>query len=71
WADLREVGRLPHPSVAGYTEADARISWDITKSVQLSLAGYNLLHRQHTEFIEPGQSVQIPRSFFAQTRVRF
>jgi iron complex outermembrane recepter protein len=71
WADLREVGRLPHPSVSGYTEADARISWDITKSVQLSLAGYNLLHRQHTEFIEPGQSVQIPRSFFAQTRVRF
>jgi len=71
WSDLREVGALSHPVVAGYTEGDARLSWDVTNSVQVSLAGYNLLKRQHLEFLEPGQTSEIPRSFYAQTRVRF
>ena len=71
WSDLREVGSLPHPSVPGYVELDARIAWDVTEKLQLSLAGYNLLHPEHLEFVEPGVSTEIPRSVFAQARVRF
>lgn len=71
WSDLREVGALPHPEVPGYVELDARIAWDVTQTLQLSLAGYNLLHPQHLEFFEPGVSTEIPRSIFAQARLRF
>jgi iron complex outermembrane receptor protein len=71
FADLREVGSLPHPVVAGYVELDARIGWDVTKRLQLSLAGYNLLHANHLEFIEPGVSTEVPRSVFVQARIRF
>ena len=71
WSDLREVEILPHPSVPGYVELDARIAWDVTEKLQLSLAGYNLLHPEHLEFVEPGVGAAIPRSVFAQARVRF
>jgi iron complex outermembrane recepter protein len=71
FTDLREVGSLPHPVVPGYVELDARIGWDITQRLQLSLSGYNLLHAEHVEFVEPGESTEVPRSFFVQARLRF
>lgn len=71
WSDLREVGALPHPLVPGYVELDARLAWEVTEKLQLSLAGYNLIHPEHLEFLEPGVSTEIPRSVFAQARMRF
>jgi iron complex outermembrane receptor protein len=62
---------LPHPGVPGYVELNMRIGWDITPSVQVSLSGFNLLHAQHEEFIEPGVTTEVPRSVFAQVRFRF
>ncbi len=70
-AYLRNVGMLPHPAVPAYTELDTRIGWDITKALQLSLSGFNLLHPYHVEFIEGGVTTEVPRSVFAQLRVRF
>jgi iron complex outermembrane receptor protein len=70
-ADLRNVGALSHPAVPTYTELDTRIGWDITKTLQVSLAGFNLLHARHEEFIEGGVATEVPRSVYAQLRIRF
>lgn len=70
-AYLRNVGMLQHPVVPGYVELDTRLGWDITKRLQVSLSGFNLLHRWHTEFLEDGESTEVPRSVFAQVRIRF
>ena len=70
-AYLRDVGALSHPAVPKYVELDTRVGWDVTKRLQLSLAGFNLLHRYHLEFLEDGESTEIPRSVFAQMRIRF
>ena len=71
WADLREVGALPHPVVPGYVELDANVTWAVTSKIELSLAGYNLLHPEHLEFVEPGVSTEVPRMVLAQMRVHF
>jgi iron complex outermembrane receptor protein len=70
-AYLRDVGMLPHPGVPEYVELNMRIGWDITPRVQVSLSGFNLLHAQHLEFYEDGTTTEVPRSIFAQVRVRF
>ena len=67
----REVGPLPHPQVPGYAELNTRIAWDITKSLQVSLSGFNLLHARHEEFLEVGTTTEVPRTIYAQVRVRF
>ena len=53
-AYLRNVGALSHPGVPTYTELDTRIGWDITRTLQVSLSGFNLLHARHMEFLEDG-----------------
>ena len=70
-AYLRETASLPHPEVPGYAEFDTRIGWNVTKTLQLSLVGYNLLHARHMEFLEGGVTTEVPRSVLAQARVRF
>jgi iron complex outermembrane receptor protein len=70
-AYLREVASLSHPQVPGYAELDTRIGWNVTKTLQLSLAGFNLLHAQHMEFLEGGVTTEVPRSVLAQARIRF
>jgi iron complex outermembrane receptor protein len=70
-AYLRNVGALSHPSVPTYTELDTRIGWDITKALQVSLSGFNLLHAYHMEFLEDGVTTEVPRSVYAQLRIRF
>jgi iron complex outermembrane receptor protein len=70
-ADLRDVGMLPHPGVPEYVELNMRLGWDITRSLQVSLSGFNMLHAEHIEFLEDGTTTEIPRSVLAQMRVRF
>jgi hypothetical protein len=57
--------------VPGYAEFDTRIGWNVTKTLQLSRAGFNLLHARHLEFLEGGVSPEVPPSVLAQARVRF
>jgi iron complex outermembrane receptor protein len=68
---VREVAPLPHPAVPGYAELDTRLGWNVTRSLQLSLAGFNLLHARHEEFLEGGVTTEVPRSILAQARIRF
>jgi len=70
-AALRTVGPLPHPAVPAYTELDLTLGWAVSRTVDLSVAGTNLLHPYHLEFIEEGQSDRIPRSLWLETRCRF
>jgi iron complex outermembrane receptor protein len=66
-ANLRYVDALPDPAVPDYAELNARLAWDITDMLSLSLSGFNLLHGTHREFA-PGDA--IPRSVYLETRVK-
>jgi iron complex outermembrane receptor protein len=48
---LRAASALPHPVLPGYTTVDLRLGWRPTPSLDISLAGRNLLERQYREFI--------------------
>jgi iron complex outermembrane receptor protein len=71
YADARFVGALPHPALPAYAEMDTRLAWQVTKTVELSLSGFNLLHPRHQEFLEDGETDYVPRSFFLEARFRF
>jgi iron complex outermembrane receptor protein len=69
--NLREVARLPHPEVPGYAELDVSLGWAINDTWRVSLTGNNLLHAEHEEFLEDGESTEVPRKIFAQATIRF
>jgi iron complex outermembrane receptor protein len=72
-ASLRYMGALPEPSLAHYYDLDARLGWQLSPNVGLSLNGQNLLHRQHLE-IPPAPATageQILRSVLAEVRWKF
>jgi iron complex outermembrane receptor protein len=69
-ADLRYASALPDPKLPAYTELNLRLGWTVTPRLVLSLSGFNLLHAYHQEL--PGTEANaVPRSFFAEMRVRF
>jgi iron complex outermembrane recepter protein len=70
-ADLRDVGKLHHPDVPDYAELDTQVAWKVTSRLELSINGNNLIHAHHPEFIEPGITDEVPRSFLVETRWRF
>jgi iron complex outermembrane receptor protein len=70
YVGLRQVGALPDVGVPSYTEADVRLGWSVTPTLELSLTGENLLHRFHAEAIEPPVN-QVPRSVFVGVRWSF
>ncbi len=69
-AGLRYVAALPDPRVPAYTEADVALTWNVTRHVQLQLAGFNLLQAQHLEFAAP-QATEVPRVGQAGLKWRF
>lgn len=69
---FRTVGELKSPAIDSYVEADARLGWRMTQTVNVALTGNNLLHERHTEFINGSIPVrQIPRSVTASVNWRF
>ena len=64
---FRYVDSLPAQLVRAYTTADARIGWNPTKSLSLSITGQNLFQPHHAEFgIDPGPTVFIKRGVYAK-----
>jgi iron complex outermembrane receptor protein len=59
------------PAIEGYFEADARIAYRVNDTLELYLAGRNLLHRSHDESNDRNQAQLAKRSVFAGTRLRF
>ena len=68
--DLRHVAALPDPYVAAYTEANVALTWNLTRRLQVALAGFNLLHDHHLEFAAP-EATEVPRSAQAELRLKF
>jgi len=62
---FRHVGALPDPALPAYWEMSARIGWQLTSTLQLSVTGSNLLHARHLELPLP-YGEYIDRSVFAR-----
>lgn len=64
---IRFVGALPAQNVKAYVTGDARLGWNPTKSLSLSIAGQNLFQPHHAEFgIDPAPGVLIKRSVYGK-----
>ena len=68
-ATVRGVAALPNPALPAYTELNARLGWNVTSRVQLSVSGFNLLHAYHVEY-PSSQGGAVPRSVFVELRAR-
>ena len=68
---LRGVSELPDPKVPGYFEFDARLGWNISDNLELSVAGFNLLDARHPEFGALPTRGEVRRSFTVNTRWKF
>ncbi len=53
-AGLRVIGEIARPGVPAYAELNARLTWQPTAKVDLSIVGQNLLNPRHIEFGAPG-----------------
>jgi iron complex outermembrane receptor protein len=69
-AAFRNVAALPAPHVAGYSELNVHLAWNLNDDLQLSLSGANLLHERHQEFPAP-QANAVPRSVSVGLQWRF
>jgi len=76
--DLRWVDRLHNNngptagSVPSYFELDARLGWNPTKRLEISIVGQNLLHNHHPEYGFPGPTrEEIERSVYGKVAWRY
>jgi len=68
YVGLRHVGALRDIGVPSYFEADVRIGWRVTRQLELSIAGQNLVHAWHAEATTANE---IPRMVYAGARWTF
>jgi iron complex outermembrane receptor protein len=63
----RYVDELPAPRLPSYLELNANLSWHATPTLDLGLAGVNLLHSAHQEYPAPG-GVSLRRALLVQLK---
>jgi iron complex outermembrane receptor protein len=63
---VRHVAALSSPDVPSYTAVDARFGWRLQPSLELSVAGLNLLDADHGEYGDIATRSRIPRTVFVQ-----
>lgn len=68
---LRAVDDLGRTGLGGYVEADARLAWRASDSIELYLAGNDLLHDSHVESADAARAQRVERSLYLGTRLRF
>ena len=68
--ELRYVSALPGPVAPAYVELNARLGFNLTPRLQLSVDGFNLLHARHQELPAPAANA-VPRSVLGELRWRF
>lgn len=66
---LRAVGALA--SIDDYVEADARLGWRLTDTLELSVTGQNLLEERRVETGDPVRARAFGRSIYGALRVSF
>jgi len=71
--DLRQIGALPNPAIPSYFEANTRVAWRLSDSLELSLSGLNLLHAHHLEYEQAGGTfgTEVDRTVYAGMTWRF
>jgi iron complex outermembrane receptor protein len=67
---LRYVGALPDPALPAYYELDLHCGWRVSKALEVSLNGSNLLHTRHLEYPTPNGEY-IDRNINAQAQWRY
>lgn len=67
---LRSVGELPNPNVPSYTAVDARLRWEPTRGVGLSVSLQNLFDDSHPEFGTPATRSVYERGVFFKLTLR-
>jgi len=59
-------------TVPSYFELDVRIGWHVTKNLEISIVGQNLLHDQHAEYGFPSPTrEEIQRSVYGKVAWQF
>jgi iron complex outermembrane receptor protein len=66
----RYVGSLPAPAIPSYTQLSARLGWRVSRQLELSLTGSNMLDA-HVEFGAPNVRAVFERSYFAKATWSF
>jgi iron complex outermembrane receptor protein len=70
-AGLRAIGEITRPGVPAYAELNARLNWQPTPKLDLSIVGQNLLHRRHAEFGAPATRREIERGMYGLVEWHF
>jgi iron complex outermembrane receptor protein len=69
---LRSIAELPNPRVPAYTELNLRVAWRLSRGVELSLSGQDLLHARHPEAGPPTSGrIEFERAVRAGLAVRY
>lgn len=73
WVDTRTVNNSGvATTVPDYVEMDLRVGWRPTETIEVSIAGHNLLDDRHPEFGVPGPGrVEIERSVYGKVVMTF
>jgi len=69
---LYYVDSIPFYKIDGYIRLDVRLGWHITKDLELSVVGQNLLDRHHPEIDDDSViATEVQRGVFAKLTWRF
>ena len=70
-AGIRAIDDITRQQVPGYAELNAKLTWQPTAKLDLSLVGQNLLHDRHAEFGAPATRREIQRGVYGLVEWRF
>ena len=70
-ARFRDIGDIANQQVPAYAELNAKLTWQATAHLGLSVVGQNLLHRRHAEFGAPATRREIQRGVYGLVQWRF
>ena len=68
---FRDIGDIARQRVPGYTQLNARLTWQPIAKLDLSIVGQNLLHRRHAEFGALATRREIERGVYGVVEWRF
>jgi iron complex outermembrane recepter protein len=73
WVDSLEINNgSTIGTVPSYFELNARLGWRVSKNLELSLVGQNLLHAEHVEYGFPSPTrEEIQRTFYGKAVWRY
>lgn len=61
---LRSIGSLPGTVVPSYVALDGHLDWKISRNMEISASGFNLLNKRHPEFGTAATRSEIGRTFY-------